>query len=386
MRAWRVLALALVVLAIGACGTGRADDDRARALKVLRAAQAESYDFDWTEKTDVALNVNGSVEDDFRFGGTLNVDGTPVLSQAVLDDAIAVQVHAVDRLPANTRVGDAPVPAGQPGAGRVPEVALRQGAWVADLIGAPGLSRGKARPSDRGGPIDDRDLVYEADRYLATVIDYVRAAAFVVRYNPESAEYRPREDPFPKPASGEIRYDLVRTPLPRASADGKGAAGGSGGQQNDAGVPTAANFRKLGIYVKNGKITHILERVKLDERLDETVRLMRTLLKTNKVPPVFRARFDVAMKDGGDTRDVAMIQTINLLSPQTSVPVRFLTTEYARTNLAANQTIELPTDLVLGKLDQFFAKPTPQVILGIPNSALGDLPPGGQGPPASIPG
>jgi hypothetical protein len=68
--------------------------------------------------------------------------------------------------------------------------------------------------------------------------------------------YKVYEDHFPKPQvkGGERRYDLVRPALPRFS--GANAAGG--GQSNSA---QTQNFRKMAIYVKNGRIEKVFEEI-----------------------------------------------------------------------------------------------------------------------------
>jgi hypothetical protein len=251
----RLVAVALLAsLAAGGLGAcGDRVDDRDRLLASLRRTRALALTFSYRE--DAAgqrLGVDGVVEDDFRYAGRLSLDGVPLYEQVVADDLLGFRMLATDKLPATSLT---PAPEG--------DAAIRSSSWVVDPVGAPPLSTAKKRT----GPIGGRDLLAEAYTYLLQVEADVTEAAAVRKYSDEALYYKPSEDPFPTPKddSGVTRYDLERPRLPRASQ----ASGGAGGAASR--LPGARHFRKLSIYVKDGLVQRVLERVAFDERLDDTL-------------------------------------------------------------------------------------------------------------------
>lgn len=252
-RALRTAAIALLVTILaavtGACGDRV--DDRDRLLQAVRRTSNQPLTFSYREETGGRkLSVEGVVEDDFRYAGRLSLDGTPLFEQVVADDSLGLRVLSPDQLPASALT---PTPQA--------DEALRGQSWVVDPVGAPALTSAKKRT----GPVGGRDILAEAYDYLASVEVAISEAVTVHRYSDEALYYKPSEDPFPTPAedSGVTRYDLERPRLPRAT-DG----GGAGAAQR---IPAERHFRKLSVYVKDGYVQRVLERVAFDEKLDDTL-------------------------------------------------------------------------------------------------------------------
>jgi hypothetical protein len=126
-------------------------------------------------------------------------------------------------------------------------------------VGAPDLlgTASDTRP-------EGEDPVFDA----LTASDYVRqavdAAIQVKRYSKDDFDpvFKAKEDPFPQPPqeSKTVRYDLRPPPLPKPQ--------GAGGNQA---VPSLANFRKMVIYVRGGRVVQVLERIDLASKLDDVI-------------------------------------------------------------------------------------------------------------------
>jgi hypothetical protein len=95
-------------------------------------------------------------------------------------------------------------------------------------------------------------------RYIEQVLRQQR----VVEFDENSLEYRPQEDPFPKPKenSDVVRFDFFPPKLPKASD--------TAGSANQA-VPGPQHFRKMVVYVRGGKIIRVLEQFDVIGKLDE---------------------------------------------------------------------------------------------------------------------
>lgn len=259
-RARRSVALVAVLVSMGlltsACGKPERD-----AIKELRAAIARtsslSGSFTYVDRTydGIETKVNGVVEDDFRYQAQVLRAGEPIMDEVVSDDLLADRFRDPAALPDFLRKGGQPPK--DPAAAQAALAGLQQGQWVADLSGAPPLFNvGSERRKVGDDPIFD----------ARTVLQYVESVSRnqpVIKFNPDSLDYKPKEDPFPKPAkgSGVTRYDFIRFPVPRPSE-------GSGNQV----VPGEANFRKMGVYVRNGVIFQILEDIDITSRLDDIER------------------------------------------------------------------------------------------------------------------
>jgi len=232
---------------LGACGK-----PEQVAVKQLRAAIAKTSrlptQFDYIEVTNagVKTEVQGVIEDDFRYRSKLFINGKGVMDEIVHDDALAEKFAEPDELAKFVRrnsLPTAPVEGLPTKAETVQE--LKTGQWVIDPSGAPSILGQAAEGRQQGD-----DPIYDS-RTIFQYLEHTARTMPVIKFNPDALEYKPKEDPFPKPGkgSGVIRYDFVRAPVPRPSQSGGG---------NQA-VPDTINFRKMAVYVKNGIILRVLE-------------------------------------------------------------------------------------------------------------------------------
>jgi hypothetical protein len=288
----RRVAIALLVLLAGGLlsGCARVAQDRDLVLSAIDATERLSRSYTY------AVSANGHdvsatavIADDFRYRVDASRDGHPVASEVVVDDALAVRFDSTVIATVNVNVGQPGtatvngVNVGQPGTatvngvnvgqpGTAPE--LPRDRWLVDPKGAASLAQQPpaTRPSD--DPLADS----------LSALEYVRAAVVqaqeVRRYNPQSESYRPRLDPFPAPAGGTIRYDLVPTDLPPREQVGSGNIGIANQ------VPGAPFFRLMAIYVDHGLVREVREQVAIEPRLlDSESNLAARLGDFVKVPP-----------------------------------------------------------------------------------------------------
>lgn len=258
------LALALAGSALAGCGGRESKLDEVRAA--ISATRRDAAQFVYVEERDGAEHtVTGVIDDDFRYKALVAVDGAPEYEEIVVDDALAMRLHIPENLPKlvdRDRLDSADLSTDVEGA-NVLQV-LNSKRWVIDPEGAPAATTSAAADTELG-----RDLVYDA----LTSLDYVDTA---LTQAIEVAEYRadalnpvyPRtEDVFPAPeaGSGVVRYDLRRGRLPAISQQ----AGNAGGRQA---VPNVSHFRKMAIYVKDGRILRVLERIEVIGKFVEDLR------------------------------------------------------------------------------------------------------------------
>ena len=319
-RARRQVVCSVAVLlacstATSACGRKRdtvATEVRAAMARTLREPRALVY----TEVTgDRRVEVRAEVEDDLRYRSLLALDATPAFEEVVVDDALADRVLDARALSLLAR------PAGQGGGGPAPAA----GTWVLDKYGAPtvnGFLSGGSRATEAVGddPIIDSLTVF---RYVDAALT---AAGGAKRFDPDDLEYRPQEDPFPRPKKGVQRFDLLRPRLPRPEE-----AVASGARA----VPAPANFRNLSLYVRDGKVIQVLEQIQVATRLRELNRLY------NLGIPQGATRAEAA---------VAAVARINAVRAATGgEPLRLrsmsLVLEPGRT-----VDVDLPSDVVEGSL------------------------------------
>lgn len=214
------------------------------AFLVNTESSARSFDYQ-SQEGKREVRVRGAFEDAFRYRGIVEIGGAEVSEQVVDDDALAVRVIDATKIPALTEE-TAPTSA-------VILDSLRGGAWVVDPSGAPPLRIKQDEQVPTG-----RDAFLDA----VTVVDYLRAAitqaAMVKEWQEEDLEpaYRPSEDTFPKPNvdAGVRRFDLVRVQIPRPTQE-------LGTLEAE---PNAAMFRRMAIYVRNGRITQVREEIDID--------------------------------------------------------------------------------------------------------------------------
>jgi hypothetical protein len=287
-RPVRALVVVLAALLVApACG--KADRVDKEMLGYIRATKRLPFSYVYSESTDKRkVEVQGLFEDDFRYKARVLVNGQQTLDQVVNDDAIAVRF--VD--PGS--IGDfldkdlAAPPDTKTNLDGVSIVdALRSRRWVVDRAGAPSLLSGARDLGNLGvDPVSDSLVVWD---YVHRSIN---EAASVQKYSEDSLDpaYKRTEDPFPAPedGSGVTRYDLRRPRLPQPGA--------SSGAARDA-LPATRHFRKMAIYVKDGHVIRILERVELSGvAVGDFKGYLKTVLKANDTPQQYIDEFEQAVE------------------------------------------------------------------------------------------
>lgn len=223
--------------------------------------------------------VDVRVADDFRYQAAYTLDGRTEATEIVSDDSRAVQVDDPALLtrfkpgpaaPSSGSTTVAPTGAAIPiGSFLSPNRPLdaaslsdvSSGQWVLDTSGSYGI----LKPPTTGKPLASGvDPVGDALRVLADLDTYVGAlnSDQVVRFNPEAGYYFKDLDPFPKPASGEQRFDIALS----QSLAPRSALNDSPEQRRDA-IPLADYFESAAIYVRNGTVASIDESVNIALRL-----------------------------------------------------------------------------------------------------------------------
>ena len=172
------------------------------------------------------------------------------------------------------------------------------------------------------------------------------------KFNAERIDYRPAEDPFPRPAkgSGVVRWDVIPPGIPRA--DVEDTAGG------DASLAQAAVFRKMSIYVKDGRVVQVREQ--LAAKFDLQSQLRNYIEKySEKAGATNLARtkkqLDLAEKDPSLYEASLNIGLNQILVPAGQKPVRFRTMKYEFADQGKPQDVDLPigTDVKEGDLSFF---------------------------------
>ena len=230
-RALTFLLTAAIVIPLGACA--REDQEKDELAAALYRTETLPRRFTFNGLTDFDVRVRGVIVDDYRYRADATVDGKPYLSEVVVDDARALRAGSKD----------------------VATSGLAVGTWVVDPKGANTLFDNVPR-----GQIVSGEPLFDSFEILKYVRRAVGESAGVVQFNPESQDYRPKFDPFPRPAPDEIRYDVATPTL--APRDPTAAAGASD-------LPGARYFRKLSVYVKDGRITAIRERISVEDALND---------------------------------------------------------------------------------------------------------------------
>jgi hypothetical protein len=260
---------------------------------------------------DAAFQIDGTVEDDLRYSMTLSTnDGVPLMQEVVSDDALAVRI---------IRASFASLISNSLGHPTV-DAALRAGTWVLDPAGAPPIidpnqAAGGPQASDEtsGDPFRD---ARDALRYASNAQSQ---ASGVAKFSLESVTYRPLFDPWRYPTGREVRYDLIRPPLPKAASLG-------GGTENIG----PAIFRKLSVFVKGSRVEETCESVDIEGH-EDIVALRQRGVNSN---PYLRD----------------LIKRIE--TKQTSVPI---TPKIAVVDVDYPSAVStaLPRSAVIGKLDTF---------------------------------
>lgn len=340
-----LIALAIAAGSLASCGGHHVTDaDRLRA-DLARTAKL-SHRFVYSEVAGkTRIEVRGLVADDFRYKASTSVNGVPIWEEVVDDDALADRpltngaftvfgrraATSTGAVAATTAQGGATVePA--PLATLTPDVrdALLAHRWVLDPAGAPSLLPSATEHHPLGAdPVFDSLTVF---RYVEVAI---RGSQRVHEFNADALDYKPREDPFPKPKkhSGVTRFDFDRPRLPRP----QDVAGG-GGSVNQA-IPAVNQFRKMAVYVKHGLVIQVLEQIDVVSRLDELQRNYNAKIPSS-LPEADRVKI--------------AIDAINAVRvAQGNDPIRVRTMSMQLIDLGQPQTVALPLEAVQGSLAAF---------------------------------
>jgi hypothetical protein len=344
MKPRRVLALgvALSVMATGAaCAKNQ---DKLHLLDTLDKSSHASGVFRYSDETPgspfskaQSVAVRGLIEDDFRYKARLTVDSNDVLDEVVNDDALAVRFLDPSYVPKFT------------GSGGKPDTiaALNARYWVADLKGAPAI--GDAAVEDA---LIGVDPVVDSLSVVDYVKDAVNQAREVKKFNAESLDYRPAEDPFPRPApvSGVVRWDLVPKPMPRPDELATG--------QGNSALARAEVFRKMAIYIKDGRVVQVREQLAakfdlLDKFRDYIERLLDKA--GGKANMQLKAQVE-SVKDDPTALEPFLNFILNIALQQAGEsPVRFrsMKFEFARQGDKVRADLPSGSQVKLGSLDFF---------------------------------
>jgi hypothetical protein len=255
--------LAVLMAGVGLTACGERETADKEVIAAIRKTEVEAREFTYAEVlpgTSTNQSVSIRIDDDFRYKARLSLAGRPALDEIAFDDALAVRIVDPGALALFLRKDAVPKsPAeGDPTIAVVEALNTRH--WVVDKVGAPPAIR-----STTAKVVLGNDPVRDALTVLTYVERQVREGGrrVVTRFSPDSLEpaYKAKEDPFPRPAKGAgiVRYDLRLAKLPK-KADSQG-----GNQQ----LPGLANFRKMAIYVKDGRIQEVREVIDVQSRLDD---------------------------------------------------------------------------------------------------------------------
>lgn len=281
-----LLALALVVTACGE-DVNRAADVRA----AIDEARLSSYRFTYSETNpEKSFVVKGLVEDDFRYKAHLELDGDDVLDEIAVDDALAVRAYDPSFL---KDFVDDDVRTAVDSSTNIEGIdvlsALAAKRWVLDPVGAPSQTS-----PDRGLAKIGGDPVFDAFSVFEYVEQSIRDAGDnVVEYSEEAINptYRRSEDLFavPESGSGVTRYDLVRPRMPSIADLTSGSS---------ATLPSTKHFRKMAIYVEDGRLIRVEERVEVvGTGYEKFIEYLRDLLEEIGAPAEVSAGLDNELPD-----------------------------------------------------------------------------------------
>jgi hypothetical protein len=251
--------LLVIVLILGAATSGctKVAQDKDKLLAAIDSTEQLARTFSYTENASGHQTVvTGDGCGDRRYQVAASVDGRPLLSEVVYDDTRAVKIEDSTAGKILVAAPNSAASAAAPAVSATKGVALQTGVWLEDQKAARSLLLGSPSRSPGKDPLTD----------ALTALEYVRFAISqaqgVFKFNPESESYRPKLDPFPRPAAGVTRYDLLPPDLPARQRVGTGANIGVLNQ-----VPGVPFFRLLAVYVRDGIVVDVREQIAVTPRL-----------------------------------------------------------------------------------------------------------------------
>lgn len=349
MKTRRLLKVALasvaLVPALAACSSEKTGFDEVQ--EAIDASRLEPARFVYTVSTpeDGSFQVQGLVEDDFRYKARLFRGEEAVFDEVVRDDAIAVRFIAPSLLGAfidNEQRDRAELDTDLRGVNVVDALSAKR--WVLDPAGAPS-------PTDPSRAVRNigKDPVFDALGLFAYVEQAMNEAEEVHRWSSDDLNpaYRASEDVFPRPDedSGVERFDLRREGLPPIAVT-TGAA--------DDDRPATKHFRKMAIYVKDGRILRVMERVEVtgtagDDFVDYLTEFAEQVgVPEEEIESQRRVLEGMSEKERSDT----LLSTLNLILDGTgAAPVAVRTMTFDLRDIG-EEGIEatLPNDVIKGSL------------------------------------
>ncbi len=323
------------ILATSACA--ERDTTEEKALSFIDKTADLSNRYVYAEQVSgQKIVVRGLVEDDFRFKARLSVNDVDVLDEVVNDDALAVRFIDTSALP---QFLDTSASSGQS-----PLEILGQRRWVLDKSGAPPVGLSAVDRKYAGiDPVIDSLAVFTYARQAITEGDGV------IKYNPESIDYRPLEDPFPTPQdkSGIERYDVKAPLFPKPDAVAQSG-------NSEAAFADVAQFRKLSVYVKDGRVIQIRERISAEGKVLEKFTEYMKAFTAQSGGGAAKQVDQILTRFEGNDRTVLLLQVYNaLLERAGRTPIRFRSLTYELRDLGARVEVGLPTDVAAGDLSNF---------------------------------
>lgn len=240
------LLAALAVLGLLATGCSRVERDIQTVRRALDRTEGGPHAFRFIEKAEKrTIEVSVEVEDSFRSRTMLAMDGVPLLEQVVVDDALALRLLAPDRW--------------NPAAGTPLEPILGSGRWVVDPAGAPAVFQPSGEQQSILGDVG-MDQLFDVQNAIEYTRQAVDGAVGVQKFNADSLEYKPSEDPFrgfnKSDEKRKIeRYVAIPPSLPRT-------------EEQLRRLPGPRFFRKLSVYAKDGRAVRVLELIDFESHED----------------------------------------------------------------------------------------------------------------------
>jgi hypothetical protein len=327
----RSLAL-FVVAAILVTGCERRQGEKDVLEDALYRTETLPRTFDYRENFDVLITrITGTIADDYRYHARATVDGQLGEEVVVVDDARAFRLgKAYGKTPAGrTLLGVAEQNTVQ---ANLPISALATGKWLVDPKGANTLFAGTTKV---GAQIIRSQDALESLKYVRRAMG---EAQIVLRFNPDSQEYRPKFDPFPKPADDEVRYDVIPPVLtPRDPTTSSG---------NALQLPGVRYFRRMAVYVTDGLVRQVRERISIEDFLrDPRSRLAARI-----------GDYDIALPPSASVGEQAsyLERVLNESATRLSQPlIRVRDMRVTFSDLGSPQVVHLPKDVTRGSLEGF---------------------------------